>query len=370
VKPPYLLLCNHNSCLDFKIMTAALFPRRANYVVAIDGFIRREWLLRLVGAIGNRKFVSSIQLVKNMIHAKNNGDIVALYPEARYSLCGTSAALPKSVGKLVKLLDAPVVTLIMHGHHIHSPFWSPKGRGVSPIRADMRLLLTLEEARALSVDEINGRLREAFRYDDFLWQREQNVAVALPDRARGLHKVLYQCAHCGAEYRMDSAGDALWCEACGKRWTMSPLGALTAAAGETEFAHIPDWYEWERENVRREVAEGRYAFRARVRVESLPNTRGFVSLGEGELTHGMDGFVLTGSYGGEPYEERWKPRALYSCHIEYDYKRRGDCVDLNTVADTLYIYPEGRDFAVTKIALATEELYSHLTADNGQPAAR
>ena len=34
VKPPYVLLCNHNSFLDFKVTTAAVFPHRANYVVA------------------------------------------------------------------------------------------------------------------------------------------------------------------------------------------------------------------------------------------------------------------------------------------------------------------------------------------------
>jgi hypothetical protein len=76
----------------------------------------------------------------------------------------------------------------------------------------------------------------------------------------------------------------------------------------------------------------------------------------------MDGFTLTGVCRGHPYTERWKPRALYSCHIEYDYKKRGDCVDLNTPSDTLYIYPEGRDFSVTKISLATEELYNHACA--------
>ena len=32
-------------------------------------------------------------------------------------------------------------------------------------------------------------------------------------------------------------------------------------------------------------------------------------------------------------------------------------MDLNTLEDTWYIYPHGRDFAVTKMALATEELY-------------
>ena len=52
LKPPYILLCTHHAFVDFKVTTAAIFPHRANYIVAIDGFIKREWLLRNVGAIG------------------------------------------------------------------------------------------------------------------------------------------------------------------------------------------------------------------------------------------------------------------------------------------------------------------------------
>ena len=44
LKAPYLMLCNHNSFMDFKVLTKAVFPQRCNYVVAIDGFIGREWL--------------------------------------------------------------------------------------------------------------------------------------------------------------------------------------------------------------------------------------------------------------------------------------------------------------------------------------
>ena len=51
LKPPYFLLCNHNAFMDFKIMTKAIFPRRANYVVAIDGFIGRGWLLPMKPSI-------------------------------------------------------------------------------------------------------------------------------------------------------------------------------------------------------------------------------------------------------------------------------------------------------------------------------
>jgi hypothetical protein len=143
---------------------------------------------------------------------------------------------------------------------------------------------------------------------------------------------------------------------------MSELGQLRALSGETEFPHIPDWYEWQRANVHREVAEGAYSFEAEVRIESLPNAKGFITFdGPGRLPHNMDGFTLTGAYEGETFSLNWTVQSLYSCHIEYDYMGRGDCVDLNTNDDTLYLFPGGNDFAVTKIALATEELYRSLT---------
>ena len=58
----------------------------------------------------------------------------------------------------------------------------------------------------------------------------------------------------------------------------------------------------------------------------------------------------------------------YSVHIEYEYLGKyGDCVDLNTLEDTWYTYPEGTGWAVTKMALATEELYFHYRRRDGRP---
>ena len=361
LKPPYFLLCNHNSFMDFMIMTRAIFPNRANYVVAIDGFIGMEWLLRAVGGICNRKFTRSINLVRNMLCARDNGDIVVLFPEARYSLCGTTAVLPDSLGKMVRKMNVPVVTLIMHGHHVNSPFWNVGSRKIKPVESEMNLLLTQEETQTLSVEEINTRVISAFKYDDYAWQKERSVRVKDKRRAEGLHKVLYQCPACNTEFSMVSAGSMLRCANCGKSWEMSEFGELSAQYGETEFSHIPDWYEWERINVRREIEEGTYSFSGRVRIESLPNARGFVKFDDtGHLTHNMNGFTLDGVFEDEPFSLDWPPSLLHSCHIEYDYKGRGDCVDLNTTDDTFYVFPEGGDFAVTKMALATEELHDNL----------
>ena len=360
LKPPYLLLCNHNAFMDFKVATRAIFPHRANYIVAIDGFIGREKLLRDIGCICKRKFTNDVTLVRQLRQVVKNGNIAVIYPEARYSLCGTTAVLPASLGKLCRMLDVPVVTLICHGHHVNSPFWNLHDRGVAPTEAEFSLLFTPEQLREATADEVNDRIVAAFQYDDFAWQRERNIRVSYPKRAEGLHKVLYQCPACGREYRMSSSGARLRCDACGKSWTMAENGTLSADRGETEFSHIPDWYEWERANVRREVESGTYSSgELPVRVDTLPNAERFIRLGEGTMIHDMNGFTVRGTdTDGDPFEMLKPVPSLYSCHIEYEYLGKyGDCVDLNTLEDTWYVYPHDCDFSVTKMALATEELY-------------
>ena len=161
---------------------------------------------------------------------------------------------------------------------------------------------------------------------------------------------------------MSSKGTVLKCDACGKQWNMTELGELEAINGETEFSHIPNWYEWERSNVRREVEEGTYSTgELPVRVDSLPNAKRYIPIGTGTMIHDMDGFkVRVTDKDGDVHEMVKTVPSLYSCHIEYEYLGKyGDCIDLNTLTDTWYTYPDPEkcDFSVTKMALATEELF-------------
>ena len=365
IKPPYLLFVNHNAFLDFKVVSKATHPHRSNNIVAIDGFIGREWLLRMVGCICKRKFTKDFTIVKHLKKVIENKDIAVIYPEARYSLCGTNAILPDSLGKLAKLFSVPVVTVINHGHHISSPFWNLAERG-NRTESTMTCLFTREQLKKATVEEINWAIQKAFLYDDFKWQLENKISVTYPKRAEGLNSVLYQCPKCSAEYRMASQGTKISCGACGKSWSMDEYGRLSGDDGVTEFSHIPDWYEWERANVKDEVEKGTYSFKGAARVDSLPNSKGYIDLGRATLTHDMNGFVLEGEYLNEPYKVEKSVASMYSCHIEYNYlEKHGDCVDINTLNDTLYIYPEGKDFSVTKMALATEELYKHEMGSEG-----
>lgn len=362
LKPPYLLLANHNAFFDFKVATAAIFPHRASYIVAIDGFIGREGIMRKIGLICKRKFTSDILMIRHIVTAIRNKSIVVIYPEARYSLCGTTAVLPESLGKLCKLLKVPVVTLISHGHHINHPFWNTRHeRKVKPTEAEIKLLYSVEELQKASVNEINNKLVETFQYDDFKWQKENNIAIKCKDRAEGLHRVLYQCPVCGKEFEMTSSGITLKCNHCGATWQMSEYGELKRVDGEDKFTHIPDWYEWQRENIKKEVASGTYSSgKLNVVVDSLPNSKGYVRLGNGTLVHDMNGFHVEGiDFDHDPFVMDIEPILSYSVHIEYQYLfKHGDCVDLNTLDKTWYVYPdESQKFSVTKMAIATEELY-------------
>ncbi len=367
IKPPYLLFATHASMLDFPLMYLAVAPYNANNVVAIDA-IRDvgDTLMRLAGCICKRKFVKDYYLIKNMRYcAEHYGSIVCVYPEARYSFDGTTSFLPDSLGKMCKLMKVPVVVLRMYGPFYAAPQWNKVEQRL-PLKAELELIATAEEAVTLPAEELNERIRKAMWRDEYAYQKEHGIRNSYPQRAKGLHNILYQCPHCKKEYLMDSEGTELWCGACRKRWTMNEDSSLSAQSGETEFPHIPDWVRWERENVRKEVREGTYRFEAEVAVHTLPNAKRFYDQGKGRFVQTPEGTTLTCTAYGAPRTLHWAGTELESIHVEFDYPFRkkkywrnvfGDCLDISTKDDSYWLHPIGLRDRLMKISMATEEIY-------------
>ncbi len=57
-KEPCLVLMNHSSFIDLKIASTVLYPRPLNIVCTSDGFVGKERLMRSLGCIPTRKFVT------------------------------------------------------------------------------------------------------------------------------------------------------------------------------------------------------------------------------------------------------------------------------------------------------------------------
>ncbi len=361
LKPPYILLNNHMYFVDFYLNAIATFPQKVYNIATVDGYYRRPILMEWIGCMCKRKFTTDRHLVDSVDRVLNRyHGVLSMYPEARYTPVGTTAILPDSMGQLVKRMKVPVVVLLHHGNHLHTPFWNFRKPRRVPLYTTMTKVLSAEDVERMSAEEIQEKLVAALQYDEYRWQKEQGIRITEPFRAEGLHKILYQCPHCMEERRMSSEGAVLRCDACGKAWELTELGELKALEGETEFSHIPDWFEWERANVRREVEEGRYSFEDEVDVYSLPSCMKFIHVGKAKLTHGPDGFAVEGEYEGKPYRIHRSVAGMCGLHVEYDYcyVRPDDCIDISTDRDSLYCYPTKND-VVTKLSFATEELYRH-----------
>lgn len=363
VKPPYILLSNHMHFIDFELAAMATYPHAVSNVVSIDGYVIKFFLLEWIGAIATRKFTTDTHLVRSIRKVLQRGDILAMYPEARYSPCGTTAFLPDSLGKLVRMNKVPVVAVVHRGNHLYAPFWNFRHKRKVPFRTTATLILTPEQIKNMTDDEINTAIREALQYDDYRYQKDNGIRITEPYRAEGLHKVLYQCPYCLAESKMASEGTQLFCTACGKRWHWHEDGHLQALEGETEFDHIPDWFAWEREQVKAQIANGEYRFKEEVEVHSLPRVWRYIPLGKATLTHDPEnGFVLDGVYRGKRWHIQRLPKQTNSLHVEYDFGPLGkrDCLDISTENDSFYCIPKSAD-VITKLAFATEILYERAT---------
>ena len=190
LQPPYMMLSNHMYFVDFKLAAMGTGNHRINNVVSIDGYYRRPWLMELIGAIGTRKYTMDLHLVKSINKVLKRGDVLSMYPEARYSPCGTLSYLPESLGKLVKMNKVPVVAVVHHGNHLMTPFWNFRKPRKVPLHTTMTQILTAEQVKSMTVEEINAVLREALWYDDYQYQKDNGILITEPHRAEGLHKVL------------------------------------------------------------------------------------------------------------------------------------------------------------------------------------
>jgi 1-acyl-sn-glycerol-3-phosphate acyltransferase len=100
------------------------------------------------------------------------GDVMVIYPEARYANVGTNSHLTPSIAKLAKLLKVPVVTINMQGNYLQQPIWNLKERKGARLHADLKCVVTQDEIGKLSVDEIFSRISKELTYDEYKYHLE------------------------------------------------------------------------------------------------------------------------------------------------------------------------------------------------------
>ncbi len=357
-KEPALYLMNHSSFIDLEIVASLLYPRPFNIVTTSDAFVGLNWVLRSVGCIPTKKFVNDPTLVRDIIYTvKNLKSSVVLYPEASYTFDGTATPIPNTIPKLIKMLGIPVIMIRTYGAFHRDPLYNNLQVRKVNVSAKETYLLSPEEIKEMSVEEIDAVLDKEFGFDNFRWQQENKVRVDFSGRADYLNRVLYKCPACGTEGKMLGKGTKITCEACGKTHILDEYGYLTSEDESPSFTHIPDWYAWERECVREELQNGTYRFECPVDIMMTVDTKRLYGVGEGRLVHTANGFVLEGCDGRLRYEH--KPLASYSLYADFNWYEIGDIICIGNHEALYYCLPKGVRDVVAKARLATEEIYKY-----------
>ena len=357
-KEPCLILMNHSSFIDLKMASGILYPKPYGIVCTTDAMVGKGLLMKLLGCIPTQKFVTDLSLIRDMKYMLTEKKTsVLLYPEAGYSFDGRATTMP-NLGGLVKMLNVPVLMITTYGAFARDPLYNGLQNRKVKVTADVKTLLTREQVESLTPEELGAAVADAFSFDNFAWQYENRVRITEPFRADGLHRILYKCPACGTEGNMEGKGTHLTCRTCGKSWLLTELGRLEATEGETEFPHIPDWYEWERAQIKAEIDAGQYSLDTPVDIALMVDYKGLYMVGDGRLTHTAEGFVLEGCEGQLRYEQ--KPRASHTLNSDFYWYCIGDVIGIGNRDCLYYCFPKavnGRIPPVAKARLAAEELY-------------
>ena len=357
-KEPALILMNHSSFIDLEVAQSVFYPRPMNIVCTNDGFIGKNWLMRQIGCIATPKFVSDPTLVRKIAKAVKKKSSILMYPEAGYSFDGTMTIFPSSVAKLIRFLKIPVVTCITDGAYLRQPLYNELRKRKVQVTAEVKYIISKEEILTLTDEEIFERILKEFSFDNFKSQQEKNILIDDKERAVGLNRVLYKCPHCNYESNMVTKDDTITCPKCHIEYTLTPEGYLKCNNGDTKFNHIPDWYNWQREEVKNEIIKGTYKLDEDVVIYLMKDTYTIYDVGEGHLTHDLNGFHLTSNDGLIDYKQT--PTASYTINSDFYWYQIDDTVCIGDYNQQFYCFFKSKKDLAAKTRLAAEEMYKLL----------
>jgi len=301
-KGPFIVLSNHVSFMDFVLVMLALYPRRLNAVTAQKFFFFRplSWLLPTMGCIPKNLFDPDIRSVKHILSVYKRGGRILIFPEGRCSTDGVYAGVNKSIGKLIKKLEAPVITCRLEGAYTCMPGWR-SGFRFGRIHVTLANLFDPADARDLTLDEINDQIDARLSGSDAKVPEKPLSLFRARRLAEGLEHFLYYCPKCQGEFTMETRGNVIRCTACGNAAEMDRYGIPNPLADSAVPKTIQKWNKEQIMHEMRAIHENMAPVEVPVLVR-MPAAKlgdGLVHCGRGILSLDITGWRYKGELNGE-----------------------------------------------------------------------
>lgn len=360
-KGPCFVIWNHLSRLDHAFVMEATYPRRINILAGYNEFFRSHLHLvfRLMNIIPKKNYADDMCSVRAMNNIIKKGGCIAFSPEGMSSIYGQNQPIVPGTGRFLQFYHIPVYFVKLAGSYLTSTkvcLDERQGR----VEAELSLLLTSEQLQSMTPEQIEDTINEAFRHDDYEWNKEKHIKWKTDGRiCEKLNDICYKCPKCGAELDMTAEKDYIKCNKCGNGAKMNDYYEFEPFDKDCVIPEFPTkWVEYERQEIIREIRENpNYSFSEKVKVGNLPTDHYIKHLGtsepcgEGVLTIDHSGMHFDGTKQGEAWHFDLPYSVLYSLPIVTD-----------TSYFSLYIDREYYDFfperqSVGKMLVLTEEMH-------------
>ena len=259
IEPPYLLLCNH--VLNLDPVNVGIAMGRQGYFVATENLLHlgtaTKLLMRYCCPIIIQKGNVSLRSLREILKTIEGGSSVALFPEGDRSFDGRTRPIPPATAKMARKAGK-LVCVRFEGGYLTYPRWATTQRRG---RLHLRLMgvYDADDMAAMSNDELAAAIERDLAEDAYARQEAIAAEEGAPVRFRGRHlalgmeSTLFACPECGRLSTLGSDDTRVFCTApgCGFSARYTEEGYLEGG----RFSTITEWDAWQRDELRRRVAE-------------------------------------------------------------------------------------------------------------------
>ena len=329
-KGPCFYIFNHQSRRDHTFIERAAWPRRISIVCEYNEFFRSHlhFALNANQIVPKKVFVNDIWSTKLMHSVIKQGGCLAFSPEGTSSIFGCNQPIVVGTGKFLKHYKIPVYCADIKGSYLTNNKIDERDR-FGKVFLKQYLLFSPEDLEKLSPEEIEDKINEVFRQDDYEWNKEQRIKYNSKGHiCDNLETICYQCPKCKSLFSMKAEGDKIWCEKCGNGAHMNDYYDFIPFDDSCIIPETPvKWMEMERVEIIKKIREDKdFSFTDKVAIGDLPKDHlikhhAFCEeCGEGDFTVDHTGAHFKGINHGKEWSYDWDYNTLYTFSIPVDLK--------------------------------------------------
>lgn len=341
-KGPYIMLSTHQSAYDFLFASIAMGNHRFN-TIAARYYFYNKWLRRLLTALGafpKDLFNQDVSAIKSIINTINHGQRLLMMPEGRLSTVGYNEEIVFSCAKLVKKLNVDVCGVRTSGAY-YALGKGFKNNNIGRIDIESFVILTKEEVKDLSLEEIDRRISNALVYDDakFMDDHPELEYKNLPDLSR-IPGLIYYCPNCQSEASFSCQNGKVVCSHCHLELTLNKRYNLMENQEKYKYPTLKDIHLHDLELIREKVRDDNFEITTEVVLRSAHGKNNkIIPVGRGIITFNKDLFTYQGTLHEEDVKLEFSAKSLraipFAISDSFEIYRDGEFYAFNPVNNPL-----------------------------------